>query len=121
MTTDLPPAWAALEAALRQRRPILVSYHGHQRLICAHALGWKNGRAMLLGYQTGGHTHTGTLPVDPNRRWRNFLVDDIDNVLTAQPAAPWETADNYNPDHPFNTIDELAVAITPTGPQAAVR
>ncbi len=110
--TPLPPAWTALEAALRQRRPVHVHYHGNQRLICPHALGWRNGKAMLLGYQTGGHTTTGTLPSDPSRRWRNFFVDDIDQVIPAEPPSPWQTADNYNPAHPFNAIDELTIAVT---------
>jgi hypothetical protein len=114
-TTARPAAWAQLEAALRQRRPVCVSYHGHQRLICPHALGWKNGKAMLLGYQTGGHTHTGTLPAAPNNRWRNFFIDDIDHVDTPEPATGWQTADNYNPAQPFNAIDELTIAVTPTG------
>ena len=117
--TSLPAAWAALETALRQRRPIRVSYHGKQRLICPHALGWKNGRPMLLGYQTGGQTTTGTLPADPRQRWRNFFVDDIDHVAPAEPASPWQTADNYNHTRPFNAIDELAIAITPPGPPPA--
>ena len=108
-----PTAWTLLEAALRQRRPVQITYHGHQRLICPHALGWKNGRALLLGYQTGGHTHTRHLPTDPNKRWRNFLIDDIDHI-DPEPASPWQTAENYNPDRPFNTIDELVIAITPT-------
>jgi hypothetical protein len=72
MTTmaALPTTWACLEAALRQRRPVSVSYHGKQRVICAHALGWNNGRPMVLGYQTGGQTTTGALPADPRKRWR---------------------------------------------------
>ena len=118
-TTSLPAAWAALEAALRQRRPVRVSYHGHQRLICPHALGWKNGKAMLLGYQTGGHTTTGTLPAAANNRWRNFYIDDIDAV-TAEHATTWQTAPNYNPAHPFNAIDELTVAVTPASPDTRV-
>ena len=117
--TSLPAAWGPLEAALRQRRPVRVSYHGHQRLICPHALGWKNGKAMLLGYQTGGHTSTGTLPAAATNRWRNFFVDDIDAV-TAEHASTWQTAPNYNAAHPFNAIDELTVAVTPAGPDTRV-
>jgi hypothetical protein len=119
VTTTRPAAWDALEAALRQRLPVRVFYHGHQRLICPHALGWKNGKAMLLGYQTGGHTHTGTLPAAPNNRWRNFFIDDIE-VVTAEEATSWQTADNYNAAHPFNAIDELTIAVTPTGPDTRV-
>ena len=119
MTTTPPPAWDALQTALRQRQAVTVSYHGHHRIICPHALGWKNGKAMLLGYQTGGHTTTATLPAAPNNRWRNFFVDDIDDV-TADDTTSWQTADNYDAAHPFNAIDELTAAVTPTNPHAQV-
>jgi hypothetical protein len=112
-TTSTPaPAWAVLEAALRQRRPVLVSYHGRQRLVCPHAMGWKDNRPMLLAYQSGGQTSTGALPADPRKRWRCLLIDDIDNVVVADTASSWGTADNYNASHPFPAIDEVTVAIT---------
>lgn len=108
-----PPAWAVLEAALRRHQPVTIHYHGHARTICPHALGWKNNRALLLGYQTDGHSTSGLLDRDPRRRWRNFFVDHID---AAQPApGPWQSADNYNPDQPFNAIDRVALAITTPG------
>ena len=121
MTTmpTLPAAWPPLEAALRQRRPVRLSYHGRQRLICPHALAWKNGRPMLLAYQTGGQTSTGTLPADPRRRWRCMFVDEVDHAVAADPASPWGTADNYNHSHPFHVIDEVAIAITPGRPPHA--
>lgn len=58
----LPAAWAALEQALHQRRTVRVTYHHRERLICPHALGWKNHRPLVLGYQVGGQTSTGALP-----------------------------------------------------------
>jgi len=114
-----PTTWTALETALCQRRPILITYHGKQRLICPHALGWKNGKPMLLGYQTGGYTTTGTLPTDPRHRWRCMYVNEIDQIDTADPASTWATADNYNPAHPFPAIDEIAVAVTTRDPNHA--
>ncbi len=117
--SPVPPAWALLEAALRARRPIVVSYHGNQRLLCPHALGWKTARAMLLAYQTGGYTSSGALPADPRHRWRCMHVDEIDHLIPADPASPWQTADNYNPSRPFPAIDTVAVAITGTPPPAA--
>jgi hypothetical protein len=116
MTTTpglLPMAWAPLEAALRARHPVLVCYHGRQRLICPHALGWKAGRPLLLGYQTGGQTSTGALPADPRQRWRCLYVDEIDQVVAQNTARRWGTADNYNYSHPFPAIDEVTIAITP--------
>ena len=69
---------------------------------------------MVLGYQTGGHTTTGSLNPDPTRRWRCLYVDEIDDVTPADHAGQWVTADNYNPTQPFpaGVIDELAIAIT---------
>ncbi len=111
-TAAQPPAWDTLEAALRQRRPVLLSYHGRRRIVCPHALGWKNNKAMLLAYQTAGHTGTQDQPADPRKQWRNLFVDEIADAVFADPAATtWETADNYNASHPFNAIDQLAIAI----------
>jgi hypothetical protein len=69
---------------------------------------------MLLGYQVGGQTSTGTLDPDPRKRWRCMFIDEIDNVAD-EPSTPWATADNYDASRPFNSIDQLAVAIPPDG------
>ena len=70
----------------------------------------------VLAYQTGGETSTGALPADPTKRWRCMFVDEVDQVIVAEPASPWGTADNYNASHPFNTIDELTIAINSSDP-----
>jgi len=115
MPTTTVAAWDILADALRQRHPLEIRYHGRSRLLCPHALGWNNGRAILLAYQTGGHTSTGPLDPDPRKRWRCLLIDDIDQLNPAGPTAPWETADNYNPSHPFpaNTTHSLAITNNP--------
>ena len=117
MTALIPTAWAGLEAALRERRPVRVSYHGHERVLCPHALGCKNGRAMLLGYQSGGWTSSRELDPDPRQRWRCLLVDEVANVV-AEHGEPWQSADNYDPAHPFASIDTVAFAIVERTPQA---
>lgn len=116
-----PPAWAALEQALRQRRPVEIAYHGRCRTVCPHALGWKNGRAMLLAYQSAEQITTEAQLTDPRRRWRNFFVDEIADVAFAAPAGAWESAANYDASHPFNAIDHLSVAVGPGADQGSVR
>jgi hypothetical protein len=115
MTTiaTLPTAWALLNNALRARRPVEVLYHGRRRLICPHALGWSKQRPIVLGYQTGGDTTTGSLPADERKRWRCLFVDEINEIVAPDPATPWGTADNYNHLHPFAGIDNVAIAVTP--------
>lgn len=110
-TTTIPTVWAALHAALQARQPLWVTYHERRRLICPHAIGWKANRAMVLGYQTGGDTTSGTLDPDPNKRWRVPYIDEIDDITTAPGSPTWGTADNYNPTHPFPVIDQLAAAV----------
>ena len=102
-------AWQLLEQALRLRRPVRVGYHGHQRLLCPHAMGWKNGRAKVLAYQSGGATSNGRLPTDPHQRWRWMFIDELEGPLLTN--EPWQTADNYRGHS--NGIDHLAVAIDP--------
>ena len=71
------PAWATLEQALVARRPVALRYHGHDRVVCPHALGWKAGRARVLSYQVEKTTGTGTLNDHPNQRWRCLFVDVV--------------------------------------------
>jgi len=112
MTTTAQTAWDTLEAALRQRRPVRLTYHGRQRTICPHALGWKNDKAMLLAYQSAGQAHAGAPPGEPGQGWRNLFVDEINDITLADPAAAWETAANYDASNPFNSIDRLSIAVT---------
>ena len=66
---------------------------------------------MVLGYQTGGETTSGSLDPDPRKRWRVLYLDEIDEVVPADTASCWRTADNYNAAHPFPVIDEVFRAI----------
>jgi hypothetical protein len=116
--TVIPTPWTALEEALRERHPVRVSYHGHERVLCPHALGWKTGKAMLLGYQSGGWSSTGALDTDPRKRWRCLIVDEITKVV-AEPGETWESADNYDPAHPFRSIDAVAFAVPAGGMRQA--
>ncbi|HEX6476802.1 MAG TPA: hypothetical protein VF005_05975 [Acidimicrobiales bacterium] len=106
-----PPAWKVIEAALAARAPVALCYHGRRRVVCPHALGWKNARPMLLGYQIAGETSTGALDPDPNKRWRLMFIDEIDRIEPAGDTVPWASGANYNAAHPFPAIDEVVLAI----------
>ena len=90
---------------LIQRRPVRARYHGHERLLCPHALGWTNARPRMLAYQAAGTTSTGPLPVAPQQRWRSMFIDEIEDPVITDDR--WETADNYS--HHFNGIDTIEI------------
>lgn len=106
-TNDQPLAWATLEQALRQRRPLQARYHDHQRVLCPHALGWKHGRAKVLAYQAAGTTSDGALPQDPCQRWRSMFVEEVIGPVIVD--GPWETADNHA--HASNCFDTIAIEV----------
>ena len=108
MTTTpilIPTTWNVLSQALTDRRAVKATYHDRLRIICPHALGWKNGRAKTLVYQTAILDHQ---PSHDPRGWRSLFVDEIEDPIITNDQ--WHTAANYTP---YTTgIDTLAAAIT---------
>jgi hypothetical protein len=103
--THINTAWAVLHAALNQRRPVRARYHDRLRVVCPHALGWKNGRPKALVYQTA---ILGDPPTHDPRGWRSLFIDEIHDATISDDH--WQTAHNYTPQN--NGIDTLATAIT---------
>ncbi len=92
--TRWPPAWGVLEEAIRVKSPVRAGYHGHERVLCPHALGWKSGRPKALSYQAAGTTSEGPLPVEAEQCWRSMFVDEIEDGRLTD--GPWRTADNHS-------------------------
>ena len=105
------PGWALLVEAITGQRRVAASYHGHERLLCPHVLGWRDGRAKLLAYQVGGETSAGRLAALEGERWRSMFVDEIEGPLVV--VGPWRTARNYRPAPEAVGMDctELAVPV----------
>jgi hypothetical protein len=103
-----PQAWAVLQQALTEKRPVALRYHGHDRILCPHAIGWKNGRLRVLSYQVAGTTTTRPSPDEPTQRWRCMFLDEIEAPVITD--GRWESAPNYSPSN-ANGIDELVLAI----------
>lgn len=113
-----PPAYELLAEAISDRRRVVAYYHGHERVICPHVLGYSNRRAKLLALQCAGTTSSGPLPRSVSSRWRAMFVDEIERPAIVEGA--FESADNYRTDH--STLGmELITASVPSrasGPQA---
>lgn len=109
---ERPPAWGVLARALAERRPVSARYHGHERVVCPHALGWRDRRAKVLVYQLAGTTSAGPLPAAPERRWRSMFVDEVDDALVSE--ARWESAKNYCDDPSRMGMDVVEVKLLAT-------
>jgi hypothetical protein len=101
MIVKFPSAWTTLTWAIEERRPVRANYHGRGRILCPHALGWKNGRAQVLSFQVGSEWH---LPPDPQQCWRLMFVDEIEDAVLTD--GRWLTAENYLPgSHGFDVVE----------------
>jgi len=105
--TAIGSTWATLARALSERRTVRAGYHDQVRLLCPHALGWKNGVPKVLAYQAAGATSLGALPVDRHQRWRSLFVEEISDAMIV--AEPWETADSYS--SRSNCFDRIALDV----------
>jgi hypothetical protein len=62
--------------AIRNRRVLAFRYQGHSRIVEPHAYGvGRNEEWVLVGYQIGGGTDTGTV-----HGWRSFRKLDMSNL-----------------------------------------
>ena len=101
-----PAAWAILEQALTDKRPVRARYRGSERVLCPHALGWKHGRPKVLSYQSGGTTSQGPLSPGP-QAWRSMFIDEIEDLTITD--TPWQTAANFS--HGSNCFDVVEIAL----------
>ena len=81
--------------AVMNRSPIAATYHGCQRLLCPHRLGWNRRRQpRVLCYQYGGESESGLEPLGSSANWRCIVVEDLRDVEVL--AGAWHTAPNHS-------------------------
>jgi len=67
-----------LKQAMLNGQPVVLTYRGHRREVCAHVIGRaKNGLEQVLTFQYGGGSSSG-LP--PGGEWRCMMVGNIQDV-----------------------------------------
>ena len=109
-----PPPGPPSMRALRQRRPVHVCYHGHDGCICPHALGWKTASRCCSATRPAATPAPERSP--PTLTTGGAACSSTRSTTSGDTNAPWGTADNYNPAHPFPAIDQVAHAVRATQP-----
>jgi len=82
-----------VRSAIATKQIIYATYQGHDREMCPHVIGRKNGREQALFYQFGGYTSTGRITEDTPKNWRCIPLEGLTNV-TSQPGQ-WRTYENH--------------------------
>ena len=79
----IPPALEAVahtvREAIREKRQLLFTYDGYQRVACPHSLGWKGERLTCFAWQFLGGSASG---LDPGGEWRCLFVDRMEAVTS---------------------------------------
>jgi hypothetical protein len=97
-------AYHAIRVAMEAQQQVTCTYQGRYREICAHAIGYKDGREKILGFQFAGESAKG-LP--PEGEWRCMFIDQISDVAVKD--GPWRTRDDHS--RPQTCIDEIDLEV----------
>jgi hypothetical protein len=83
-----------VEDAIRNRHPIQAMYHGLERWMCPHVLGYKGDELHCLFYQFDGDSERGLSYDGSPSNWRCMPVDDLQEVDVLD--GDWHTASSYS-------------------------
>ena len=102
-------AYGIIRNAILNKQQVTATYRGHNRELCPHILGYKNGRRNLFSYQFAGSSRRGLEYLPGSlKNWRCMSVDALENVKVRD--GDWHTASNYS-SSTQRCVDEIDVEI----------
>lgn len=96
--------YGEIRDAVAEKNAIRVVFKGHDRDVCPHVIGLKNGREKVLTYQFAGYSSSG-LP--PGGEWRCMFISDISSVSAV--SAEWHTGAGHS--RPQTCVDEIDLEV----------
>ena len=100
-------AFDLIKQAIAERKLISAVYHGKQRELCPHVLGWKVERERALLFQVGGDSAKG---LDAIGSWRCLNLDELSEVDIYE--GEFRTGPGYY-DNPQKCVDKIEAQIPP--------
>ena len=100
--------YATVELAIDSKTPIRADYGNKNRVLCPHAVGWKNTRLHVLCYQSGGESASG-LSANLHDNWRCLNLAKMSRIRLAR-GEPWRTADSHR--GASTCIDEIIAQVS---------
>lgn len=84
-----------IRQAIIEKKQVFATYNGHQRELCPHVIGTKNGRQQALFYQFGGTSSS--RPIAPEagseKNWRCIPIDGLRDVEIRE--GQWYTSSDH--------------------------
>ena len=96
--------YAVFRAAIVARQQVVCIYEGHQRFLCPHVIGTKNGREQVLTWQFAGGSSSG-LP--PEGQWRCIQIDKVTGAYAQ--SGEWHSGDRHS--KPQTCVDQIDVEV----------
>ncbi|UGA55718.1 hypothetical protein [Vibrio sp. VB16] len=90
--------------AIINKKQVFATYQGHEKEMCPHVIGKKNGRQQVLCYQFGGTDSKGIVTGD----WKCIQIALLANVRTVN--GQWHTDNTRS--RPQNCVDLIDVEVS---------
>lgn len=96
-----------IEKAIREKKQVHASYHGKERWLCPHILGYDaGGEEQALFYQFAGGSRSG-LSEDLNKNWRCMEIHELRNVKLID--GEWHSVSKHS--RPQNCVVDIQVVV----------
>ncbi len=105
----MPSVYEIVKDAIQNKKVIVASYDGHERIMCPHVLGTKKGRPQALFYQFAGSSRSGLSPDGSPNNWRCLFLDQLGDVRS-EDAHEWHSAPNHS--RPQTCVDQIDAEVT---------
>jgi hypothetical protein len=92
--------YALVRRAIEQRLQVQATFDGHQRRMCPHVIGSRDGQPRVLFFQFAGSSGRG-LP--PGGDWRCLPLDGLTEVSVQD--GRWHTRAHSGPQHCIEVVD----------------
>ena len=99
--------YALIREAIISKKIVTGTYHGHDREMCPHVIGLKNGRRQALFYQFGGSSSSDLGPDGSPGNWRCIVVAELLDITVRD--GEWHTVPNHS--RPQTCVDEIDVEV----------
>lgn len=100
-------AFELIKFAIAEKKLMSAVYHGKQRELCPHVLGWKAEREHALFFQVGGDSAKG---LTSTGSWRCLNLDELSDVEISE--GEFRTGPGYY-DNPQKCVDKIEAQIPP--------